>query len=172
MKKTLVILVMALLVALPVFGLAAEAPATPEAEPTTAQPFYGRRWRQTVPEAPATTPQTAFEDADNDGICDNCGQPQGQNPAAPNFTDENQDGVCDNLGTENQGQGRQDRAVGRGRHMSGRGMMGKGQGRNFVDANGDGLCDHAQNPGMRGRRPGQGQFAPSQPGARPGRNRR
>lgn len=54
-----------------------------------------------------------FEDADNDGICDNkkpgnlCG----------NFVDADNDGICDN-------------------------KLFSGKGRNFVDADSDGICDN------------------------------
>lgn len=188
MKKTLLVLAMALLIALPIFSLAAEEAALPETEtiPVPATQ-YGRRWRQTAP-------QSRFEDADNDGICDNCGQAQnqnqnqGQNPDAPGFADENKDGVCDNFGTGQQGQGRRGNAAGCGQRVGrmgrrmGRGMrgnvqgqgQGQGQGRGFVDADGNGICDHAGSGRMQNQRPGQGNFGPCQGqcGGRPGRNRR
>ena len=173
MKKTLLILAMALLIALPAFGLAAEETAAPETETTPAPAAqYGRRWRQTAP-------QSRFEDADNDGICDNCGQAQGQNPDAPGFTDENKDGICDRYNTPLQGQGGQGRFSGRGQRMGrmnrmgrmGCGMrgnaQGQGQGRGFVDADGDGVCDHFGTNSQP-----SWQLGPGRPGGRPGRNRR
>lgn len=120
MKKNLLILTLALLIALPVFSLAAEvtkpvtpqaeaaqtASETPEGQTTEAAPLgrrQNRRFSQTAPET--VVRQTGFADADQDGICDNCGQEQGKNTNAPNFIDENKDGVCDHFGTDGQGQG-------------------------------------------------------------------
>ncbi|MGI6687277.1 MAG: hypothetical protein ACOX6Y_02760 [Christensenellales bacterium] len=186
MKKTLVILVMALLIALPVFGLAAET-ATP------AQ--YGPRWRQNAPTVPTTpavnpaAPKTNYVDADNDGICDNCGLAQGKNPNAPGFTDENGDGVCDHLGTTMQRRfaagSRQMMGARGGMHKrssgstqrnarSGRGVQGAAQRQNYVDADNDGVCDNLSAAPMtqNRQRPGQGAFGPAQRNVRPGRNRR
>lgn len=189
MRKTLVILVMALLIALPVFGLAAELPAAPDAE-TAAPPAvqYGRRWRQTTPAEPAVpatpaAPRTGYVDADNDGVCDNCGQAQGQNPNAPGFTDADGDGVCDHLGSARQrrfamgsrqmmmgGRGQHRRPFGNAQQMPGKGMRGAQQGSNYADSDNDGVCDNMGTGPMQNRRPGS--FGPAQPGARPGRNRR
>ena len=151
MKKNLLILTLALLIALPVFGLAAEA-TTPaatevlETETTPVAPYggqNGRRWNQTAPGT--TVPQSGYVDDDNDGVCDICGNEQGKNPEAPNFLDENEDGVCDHFGTDQQGQGARDlqamrgrmqKMMGRMQQMMGRmqnaqgrmqGMMGRGQ---------------------------------------------
>ena len=164
MKKNLMILTMALMIALPVFGLAADAatPAAPEvqaAETTPVTPLggqYGRRWNQTSPDT--TVPQAGFVDADGDGVCDACGNAQGTDPDAPNYIDENKDGVCDRFGTDEQGQGqgrmqemrgRMQQMMGRGQNAQGRGqgMMGRGvqenvQGSNYLDADNDGVCDH------------------------------
>lgn len=182
MKKTLVILVMALLIALPVFGLAAE---------TAAPVQYGPRWRQNTPAVPAdpatpADPQTNYVDADNDGICDNCGLAQGQNPDAPGFTDADGDGVCDHLGTAMQrrfamgsrqmmrGRSMHKRAARQGQQMPGRGLQGTAQGQNYVDADNDGVCDNLGTAPMlqKQQRPGQGTFGPAQRNMRPGRNRR
>ena len=144
MKKNLMILTMALMIALPVFGLAADAatPAAPEvqaAETTPVTPLggqYGRRWNQTNPDT--TVPQAGFVDADGDGVCDTCGNAQGTDPSFPNYIDENKDGVCDHFGTDEQGQGqgrmqemrgRMQQMMGRMQEMRGRmqQMMGRGQ---------------------------------------------
>ncbi|MHC1787469.1 MAG: hypothetical protein AB9880_10450 [Christensenellales bacterium] len=156
MKKNLIILSLALLIALPVFGLAADAatPAAPEVRAAETTPLggqYGRRWNQTA--TPDTTaPQTGFVDANGDGLCDNCGSEQGKNTKAPNYIDENKDGVCDHFGTDQQGQGKGGRAQnaqGRGRGMrghrqgaQGREVQGNIQGQNYADANNDGVCDN------------------------------
>ncbi|HSK68570.1 MAG TPA: hypothetical protein VLA21_04860 [Candidatus Limnocylindria bacterium] len=150
MKKSIIILALALLVALPVFGLSAEeAPAVTE-ETQTAAPAnqYGRRWTQ----APAQqagrgmarrnqTPAQGwnagsprFVDENSDGVCDLCGNAQGQNGSGPRFTDENNDGVCDLCGNA---QGTNPNAPG------------------FTDADGDGVCDNlgsGRQGGMRGMR--------------------
>ena len=92
MKKNLMILTMALMIALPVFGLAADAatPAAPEvqaAETTPVTPLggqFGRRWNQTNPDT--TVPQAGFVDADGDGVCDTCGNAQGTDPDAPTIS--------------------------------------------------------------------------------------
>ena len=144
MKKNLMILTMTLMIALPVFGLAADAatPAAPEvqaAETTPVTPLggqFGRRWNQTNPDM--TVPQAGFVDADGDGVCDTCGNAQGTDPSSPNYIDENKDGVCDRFGTDEQGQGqgrmqemrgRMQQMMGRMQEMRGRmrQMMGRGQ---------------------------------------------
>jgi hypothetical protein len=173
MKKNLLILTLALLIALPVFGLAADAAPSvaPEVQATETTPTpplggqYGPRWRQTTPGT--TAPLTGFVDANNDGICDNCGSELGKNTDAPNFIDENKDGVCDHFGTDQQGQaqgrmqgmmgrmqgmmgrmqgmmGRNQQAQGRDQGMMGRGQQGQGnvQGQSYADANNDGVCDN------------------------------
>ena len=108
MKKNLIVIALALIIALPVFGLAQEiaAPAE-ESQATGTMPYggqYGRRWNQTSLEG--TGQQSRFVDENGDGVCDICGNEQGKNAEAPGFTDENNDGVCDHLGTEGQRQGR------------------------------------------------------------------
>ena len=145
MKKNLMILTMALMIALPVFGLAADAatPAAPEvqaAEMTPVTPLggqYGRRWNQTNPDT--TVPQAGFVDADGDGVCDTCGNAQGTDPDAPNYIDENKDGVCDRFGTDEQGQGqgrmqemrgRMQQMMGRMQEMRGRMQQTMGRGQN------------------------------------------
>ena len=166
MKKNLIILTLAILIALPVFGLAVEAttPETTEVQETETTPTapyggqHGRRWNQTAPGT--TDPQAGFVDDDNGGVCDICGNGQGKNPDAPNFLDENEDGVCDHFDTDRQGQGargpqamrgrmqqmmgRMQNAQGRRQGMMGRGQQGQGnvQGRNYADTNNDGVCDH------------------------------
>lgn len=195
MKKTLLILVMALLVALPVFGLAAEVTTAPETQSTAPAVQFGPRWRQTIPAVPAepadpaapavpTAPWTGYVDADGDGVCDNCGQAQGQNPGAPGFTDADGDGVCDHLGTPMQrrfamgsrqmmrGRAMHMRSFAPGAQMPGRGVQGTARGSNYVDADNDGVCDNLGTAPMQNMRPGQRNFAPAQPGVRPGRNRR
>ena len=128
MKKSLIIIALALIIALPVFGLAQETAAPAEESQTTGtMPYggqYGRRWNQTPLEGTEdqTAPQPScgrgfgrqngageqsrFADENGDGVCDICGREQGKNAEAPGFTDENNDGVCDHLGTERQRQGR------------------------------------------------------------------
>ena len=128
MKKSLIVIALALIIALPVFGLAQETAAPSEESQTTGtMPYggqYGRRWNQaplegaedqTVPQSPCgmgfgrlngTEEQSRFVDENGDGVCDICGNEQGKNAEAPGFTDENNDGVCDHLGTERQRQGR------------------------------------------------------------------
>ena len=145
MKKNLMILTMALMIALPVFGLAADAatPAAPEvqaAETTPVTPLggqYGRRWNQTNPDT--TVPQAGFVDADGDGVCDTCGNAQGTDPSSPNYIDENKDGVCDHFGTDEQGQGqgrmqemrgRMQQMMGRMQEMRGRMQQTMGRGQN------------------------------------------
>ena len=145
MKKNLMILTMALMIALPVFGLAADAatPAAPEvqaAETTPVTPLggqFGRRWNQTNPDT--TVPQAGFADADGDGVCDTCGNAQGTDPSSPNYIDENKDGVCDHFGTDEQGQGqgrmqemrgRMQQMMGRGQEMRGRMQQTMGRGQN------------------------------------------
>ena len=133
MKKNLIILTLALLIALPVFGLAADV-TVPEAQTTQTAPLggqYGRRFNQ-APQAPAAQ-QGSYVDADNDGKCDICGNEQGTNAAAPGFVDANNDGTCDHYGTDLQGQG--------GRRQ-GKGVQGSAQGQSFVDADGNGVCDN------------------------------
>ena len=143
MKKNLIILTLALVIALPVFGLAVAELTTPVSPEVQAS--------ETTPET--TAPQTGFLDADNDGVCDNCGNALGTNSDAPNFIDENKDGVCDYFGTAQQGQGqgrfqsmrgRMQQMMGRGQGMMGRGQQGQGniQGQNYADTNNDGVCDH------------------------------
>ena len=145
MKKNLMILTMALMIALPVFGLAADAatPAAPEvqaAETTPVTPLggqFGRRWNQTNPDM--TVPQAGFVDADGDGVCDTCGNAQGTDPSSPNYIDENKDGVCDRFGTDEQGQGqgrmqemrgRMQQMMGRMQEMRGRMQQTMGRGQN------------------------------------------
>lgn len=175
MKKSSVLIVMlALALALPVFGLAEAAATDTPATPAPTTPWgigRGYRWQQTPPAAP----QNNFVDENQDGVCDNCGQTPGQNPQAPGFVDADQDGVCDKFGTQAQFQGRG--MMGRQQGMRGQmqGMRGQMQGmrgrmhrmqnqtngyqpgRGFVDANNDGICDLFQNntprqPGGRFRR--------------------
>jgi hypothetical protein len=164
MKKNLLILTLALLVALPVLGLAADLTPVTTPETQTAAPIlYGPRWRQNA--APATTaPQTGYVDADNNGICDNCGNALGTNPDAPNFIDENKDGICDHFGTDEQGQrlgrmqgmrGRIQQMMGRGQGMMGRGIQGNVQGQNYADANNDGVCDNFGTDTQRNFGPGR-----------------
>lgn len=169
--RKLLILAMVLMLALPASGLATETPA-PEVENAAVTSARPRRFLwQTQPAAtPETTPETEPipdpRDTDQDGLCDHCGQPMGQNPQAPGFVDENKDGVCDNLGTENQGQ-RQ--GMGRRgmkirdfvRRMKGKNQA-QGQQRNFTDADGDGQCDHCANCPMQNQRPNQRMFGPGQ----------
>jgi hypothetical protein len=136
MKKNLIILTLALVIALPVFGLAVAELTTsvaPEVQTTETTPV-------------ATAPQTGFLDADNDGVCDNCGNALGTNSDAPNYIDENNDGVCDHFGTTLQGQrqGRMQGMMGRGQGMMARGQQGQGntQCPNYADVNNDGVCDN------------------------------
>ncbi|NLD35201.1 MAG: hypothetical protein GX653_09865 [Clostridiales bacterium] len=186
MKTRVLILMLALSLALPVLSLAAEATqpatapaATEQAEQTadTTAPFgmgRNRRWN-----AAPTAPGTNYADENNDGVCDNCGQP-GQAPGrgqGPNFTDENNDGVCDHFADGNMAMMRRKMqrsamAGMRGRKSFGPGMQGRpgmgarpgmgqapnAQGPNYADENNDGVCDNlpSTQPAQRG----------------PGRNRR
>ena len=149
MKKNLIILTLALLIALPVFGLAIAELATPVSPEVRAS--------ETTPET--TAPQTGFLDTDNDGVCDNCGNALGTNSDAPNYIDENKDGVCDYFGSaqQGQGQGRMQSMCGRGQGMMGRGQQGQGniQGQNYADANNDGVCDHFGTDTQRNFGPGR-----------------
>ncbi len=180
MKTRMLMLMLALSLALPVLGLAAEAtqPAPAATEPTEqteqatdATAPYGmgrnRRWNNTQ-----KTPGTNYMDENNDGVCDNCGL-SGQAPGrgqGPNFADENKDGVCDHFtdgGMMMRRKAQRSAMTGmRGRKAMGRGMQaGPGvgqapnaQGPNYADENNDGVCDFFRNaqPAQRG----------------PGRNRR
>lgn len=138
MKKNALILTLALLIALPVFGLAAGLATVPTDE-TQSTPPYG------------------FTDEDNNGFCDVCGNEQGKNTGAPNFTDADGDGVCDHLGTQLQGQGNGGMQKGQGR-----GNQGASKGQSFVDADGDGACDNlgtdlqGQGQGQQSRGGGRG----------------
>ena len=163
MKKNLLILTLALLVALPVFGLAAEATtpekteveATETTQTTPAAPFggqKGRRWNQAAPET--TAPQTGYVDADDDGFCDNCGNEPGKNTDAPNYVDENEDGICDLFGTDAQGQGARNMQAMRGRMQAMRDQMQQMRGR-MQNAQGRGQQDQdnfqGRGQGMKGR---------------------
>lgn len=175
MKKKLIVLSLALMLALPVLGLAGET----DAQAPNELPAVGRRWRWNPPTSstPTETPAPGFVDENNDGICDVCGQQQGTNPNAPGFVDENKDGVCDHLGTDQQGQNNlrnrlhakrarmQQAQGGRGRQQQpGRNAAGQApgrntvQGRNYQDGNKDGVSDNLstqrqqrQQPNGRGR---------------------
>ena len=196
MKKNILILALALLIALPVFGLAAEAATAPAEETQTVTPYggqYGRRWNQNPETATQIPPQAGFADENGDGACDLCGNEQGGNAKGPNFTDADGNGVCDHLGTDQQGQafGRGQMLRGQGRNkrsfgqaqgmmarrqaMMGRGPMGNTEGRNYVDADYNGVCDNlgtapSFGPGQPNVQPGPGNFRPGNMG--PGRNRR
>lgn len=128
MKKNLIVIALALIIALPVFGLAQEtASPAEESQAAGTMPYggqYGRRWNQaplegvedqTVPQSPCgmgfgrlngAEEQSRFADENGDGFCDICGNEQGKNTEAPGFIDDNNDGVCDHLGTDQQVQGR------------------------------------------------------------------
>lgn len=160
MKKNMIILTLALLIALPVFGLATEAatPAVTEAqttEPAVTAPLggqYGRRWNQNTPDT--TVPQAGYVDADGNGLCDNCGNEQGKNTDAPNYIDENKDGVCDHFGTDQQGQGqgRMQGAQGRGQGMKGRAQTVQGRGQGMMGRNQQGSGNvQGREQGMMGR---------------------
>ena len=156
MKKNLMILTMALMIALPVFGLAADAatPAAPEvqaAETTPVTPLggqFGRRWNQTNPDT--TVPQAGFVDADGDGLCDTCGNAQGTDPSSPNYIDENKDGVCDRFGTDEQGQGQGRMQEMRGRMQKMMGCMQEMRGR-MQQTMGRGQNAQGRGQGMMGR---------------------
>lgn len=78
------------------------------------------------------------------------GQPQDK-PArnqdnCPAWVDENKDGVCDNFVNRTPGQGRNNNGNGfcggKNQGQQGKGMMnGQGKGRNFIDADKNGICD-------------------------------
>lgn len=110
-----------------------------EPEPPTVAPVEGAP----LTDLPAPQIQSGFVDVDSDGVCDNCGQGQG-NPNAPrlNFVDADGDGVCDNC-------------TGEGGHGPRGPRYGNGSGVNFVDEDGDGVCDNC----------GQGMGNPNAPGA-------
>ncbi len=152
MKKTLLILMLALAMTLPLLSLA-EATEVPEVETPDQQPVtpvggqYGRRWN--IQDDPAFAP-ARFMDENEDGVCDLCGNEPGKNTQAPGFVDEDQDGVCDHYGTDQQRQGRMgNRPMGR-------------------------RCMRNMQPGMRRNAPGNG-FAPNAddaPAGRPNFNNR
>ncbi len=153
MKKLVLALTLAMLVMLPLLGLAQETPAT-----TQPFPAFGRgRWAQD-----GQAPLNNYSDENEDGICDACGQVPGQNPNAPGFVDEDQDGVCDYLGTRQQFQGRMQGMRGR---MMRRGMTGQG----FTDENQDGVCDACGAQPSQGR---MGQRGPRMRHNRPGMQNR
>ncbi len=162
MKKNILILALALLIALPVFGLAAEAATAPAEETQTVTPYggqYGRRWNQNPETATQMPPQAGFVDENGDGACDLCGNEQDGNAKGPNFTDADGNGVCDHFGTGQQGRMnarmQSQRGFGRGmmarggRQMQGRGAQGNAQGRNFLDSDNDGTCDNFSAGGQR-----------------------
>ncbi len=155
MKKNVLILALALLIALPVFGLAAEAATAPAEETQTVTPYggqYGRRFNQapaleTEEQADPVTPygrqsvrrwnqapaQTAPSVPYGKGFSR---WNQGPALAMPQyrFTDENKDGVCDLCGNE---QGKNTQAPG------------------FTDEDKDGVCDYL---GTDQQRQGRGQM--------------
>lgn len=162
MKKALIFLMMALLL-LPVAGLAEDAPPaeTPQAGAPAAPTSRGCGWRRGAPQG---APGSRFTDENNDGVCDACGQTPAQDDAAPGFADEDGDGVCDHRAAgRRQGrgmgrmrgpmQGMRGRMQGRGMGRTGQRGQGVRQGRNFVDANGDGVCDNLNDNAVRGVRP-------------------
>ena len=138
MKKNLILLALALLIALPIYGLAAEAAALPEETQTIAYGGQFGRRNQTNAHQPTFVDENndgvcdlcgnvqgaGYVDADGDGVCDNCGNVQGANAQAPGFIDADGNGVCDNLGTAQQYQGRMGSTRGMGR------MQNAGGGRN------------------------------------------
>jgi len=69
----------------------------------------------------------SYVDANNDGICDACGEYHcpAINNGGQSFIDANGDGICDNYGSCHRN-----------------GMAGIGYGRYFFDADGDGICDN------------------------------
>lgn len=152
MKKRMLLMALALLLALPALGLAAEVADVPEAEaapevetaPEDTFPYGMMRWHrrntapdQTEPSVPfgrgpgrwyqAPVAPLPFADENEDGICDVCGREPGKNPKASGFVDEDGDGICDHLGAEQQLQGRMGMRMPRGRGMRGhmRGPMGQ-----------------------------------------------
>ncbi len=123
MKKKVLILGITLMMALPVLGLAAQAPAAPEMTAAASGRRMGGRWNQSAPQTTQAAPQVNFVDADNDGVCDVCGNVPGANAQAPGFVDANGDGVCDHFGTAQQHQGGQ-----QGQKQAGGRGFGKSQG--------------------------------------------
>lgn len=119
MKRTFLILTLALALTLPLLGLV-EAPAASETEVPAEEILVpqgrqaGRRWNMPGQDMP-TPPAGRFIDENNDGVCDLCGNEPGKNAQAPGFVDENNDGVCDHFGTDAQRQGPMGR-LGMGRH--------------------------------------------------------
>jgi len=161
MKIRTLILVLALSLVLPIFGLAASVTdvtetsiANPTVETVTRNGAQlGRRWNTSTSQG---TVGSYFVDENNDGVCDNCGLThpeagQGLNTACENFVDANNDSVCDNFGTAAQGAG-----LGQGKsgqQARGRGMKANSTGSNYLDANNDGVCDNfgtTEQCGMRG----------------------
>lgn len=127
MKKTLFVLILALVLALPLLGLA-EDTAVPEAQPESTAPAapYGTGRGRWADKAPAPR----FQDENGDGVCDGCGQKPGENQEAPGFVDEDGDGKCDRYGTEDQYQGRgMMRGRGRWQQPGSAGRGGRGPGR-------------------------------------------
>lgn len=101
-----------------------------------------------------------FADADNDGVCDNCGA-AAQGTHHRGYVDA--DGVCDNYAAGTcPGNGNGCGAYGRGGYVDADGdgvcdnygtARGAGTGQGYVDANGDGVCDNY----AAGACPGNGQ---------------
>lgn len=119
MKKNLIVIALALLIALPIIGLAAETATLPETTQTS--PLGGQFGRHNNQTNKQVARQSAYVDENNDGVCDVCGNVSGTNTQTPGFADLNCDGVCDTCGNV---QGTNAQAPG------------------FIDANGDGVCDN------------------------------
>jgi hypothetical protein len=79
------------------------------------------------------------------------GKPQDkQGRSCPSWVDENKNGICDKYENRTPGQGRNGNCKGNGycggNQGQGKGMMnGQGKGRNFVDADKNGVCDRYEN---------------------------
>ena len=122
MKKNLIILTLALLIALPLFSLATDL-TIPETQVTRTAPLGGQNGRsQSLASQTLAAAQSRFIDTDADGTCDICGVEPGKNTQSSGFVDDDKDGTCDHYGTGLQGQG-------------------SAQGRNYVDTDNDGVCD-------------------------------
>lgn len=143
MKKSLLIVALSLILALPVYGQAQEASIPEQTDQVTRTMPYGRQHGRRGPQAPIAgaeeqaDPQNAqegefgrgyraaekrrFMDEDLDGICDIYGNEPGNSPAAPDFFDERGGGIRNHPGA-----GRQPYRHGRmGSARGGCGMRGR-----------------------------------------------
>ncbi len=166
MKKNLIALTLALLMALPVLGLAADvtAPVTPEVQAAQTAPLggqYGRRWSQTAPETTAPqadasallSPETGTDAQDQDE--NNIQAMRGRMQKMMGRMQEMQGHMQEMQGRMQNAQGRGQGRMGRNQQAQGRGAQGNAQGPNYADANNDGVCDNLGTDTQRNIGPGR-----------------